>query len=115
MLQVLTLVHFYSLEYMHGDPHVPRFMSYLSLFTFFMLVLVTANNYVQLFVGWEGVGLCSYLLINFWFTRIEANKAAMKAVIVNRIGDFGVSLAIFAIFFVFNAVDFATVFSLIFH
>src|SRR5690606_19839071 len=71
------LVHLYSIEYMLEDPHFPRFMSYLSLFTFFMLILVTANNFLQMFVGWEGVGLCSYLLINFWFTRIQANKAAI--------------------------------------
>ncbi len=108
---VSALVHLYSTEYMKEDPHVPRFMSYLSLFTFFMLILVTANNFVQMFVGWEGVGLCSYLLINFWFTRLQANKAAIKAIIINRIGDFGLSLGIFAIFFVFHAVDYSTVFS----
>ena len=92
MLIVVTfisfLVHIYSINYMGEDPHLPRFMSYLSLFTFFMLVLVTADNYAQLFLGWEGVGLCSYLLVNFWFTREQANKSAMKAIIVNRIGDF---------------------------
>ena len=76
------LVHLYSIEYMALDPHLARFMSYLSLFTFFMLILVTADNFVQMFVGWEGVGLCSYLLINFWFTRIQANKAAIKAMII---------------------------------
>lgn len=107
------LVHLYSTEYMSHDPHLPRFMSYLSLFTFFMLILVTADNYVQMFVGWEGVGLCSYLLINFWFTRIQANKAAIKAMIVNRIGDFGLVLAILLIFTNFKAVDYATIFSLI--
>ena len=115
MLIVVTvvscLVHLYSIEYMGQDPHVPRFMSYLSLFTFFMLILVTADNFIQMFVGWEGVGLSSYLLINFWFTRIQANKAAMKAMIVNRIGDFGLSLAMFAIFLVFKSVDFTTVFA----
>ena len=109
---ISTLVHLYSTEYMSGDPHLPRFMSYLSLFTFFMLILVTADNFVQMFVGWEGVGLCSYLLINFWFTRIQANKAAMKAIIVNRVGDFGLSLGIMAIFYVFHAIDYSTVFSL---
>lgn len=107
------LVHLYSTEYMSHDPHLPRFMSYLSLFTFFMLILVTADNYVQMFVGWEGVGLCSYLLINFWFTRIQANKAAIKAMIVNRIGDFGLILAILLIFINFKAVDYSTIFSLI--
>jgi NADH:ubiquinone oxidoreductase subunit 5 (subunit L)/multisubunit Na+/H+ antiporter MnhA subunit len=96
---ISSLVHLYSTEYMSHDPHLPRFMSYLSLFTFFMLILVTADNFIQLFVGWEGVGLCSYLLINFWFTRIQANKAAMKAMIVIKIGDFGLSLGIAFIFF----------------
>lgn len=110
---ISTLVHIYSLEYMGGDPHLPRFMGYLSLFTFFMLILVTADNFVQMFVGWEGVGLCSYLLINFWFTRIQANKAAIKAMLVNRVGDFGLALAIFGIFSCFGAVDYATVFSLV--
>nr|YP_010417980.1 NADH dehydrogenase subunit 5 [Sargassum polycystum]USF18198.1 NADH dehydrogenase subunit 5 [Sargassum polycystum] len=108
---ISTLVHIYSIEYMGEDPHVPRFVSYLSLFTFFMLVLVTADNFVQMFVGWEGVGLCSYLLINFWFTRIQANKAAIKAMIVNRIGDFGLALGIFTIFICFGALDYATVFA----
>lgn len=77
------LVHLYSSEYMSHDPHIARFMSYLSLFTFFMLILVSADNFLQMFVGWEGVGLCSYLLISFWFTRIQANKAAIKAMILN--------------------------------
>nr|YP_011007923.1 NADH dehydrogenase subunit 5 [Aureophycus aleuticus]WBP69754.1 NADH dehydrogenase subunit 5 [Aureophycus aleuticus] len=109
---ISTLVHLYSTEYMGSDPHLPRFMSYLSLFTFFMLILVTADNFVQMFVGWEGVGLCSYLLINFWFTRIQANKAAIKAMLVNRVGDFGLALGIFGIFICFGAVDYATVFAL---
>ena len=109
---VSFLVHVYSVEYMAHDPHLPRFMSYLSLFTFFMLILVTADNYVQLFVGWEGVGLCSYLLINFWFTRIQANKSALKAMIINRIGDVGLALGIFTLFVKFKAVDYATIFSL---
>jgi len=108
---VSALVHLYSIEYMSHDPHIQRFMSYLSLFTFFMLILVTADNFVQMFIGWEGVGLASFLLINFWTTRLQANKAAMKALIVNRIGDFGLSLGIFAIFFVFGAIDYSTVFS----
>jgi len=94
------------------DPHLPRFLSYLSLFTFFMLILVTADNFVQMFVGWEGVGLCSYLLINFWFTRIQANKAAIKAMILNRIGDFGLVLGILIIFVEYKAVDYATVFAI---
>ena len=109
---VSFLVHLYSTEYMAHDPHLPRFMSYLSLFTFFMLILVTADNYIQMFVGWEGVGLCSFLLINFWFTRIQANKAAIKAMIVNRIGDFGLALGILTIFVKFQSVDYATVFSI---
>lgn len=109
---VSSLVHLYSIEYMANDPHLSRFMSYLSLFTFFMLILVTADNFVQMFVGWEGVGLCSYLLINFWFTRIQANKAAIKAMVMNRIGDFGLVLGILLIFVTYKAVDYASVFSL---
>jgi len=97
---------------MGEDPHLPRFMSYLSFFTFFMLILVTAENLVQMFVGWEGVGLCSYLLINFWFARIQANKSAVKAIILNRIGDFGLSIAIFAIYSTFGSVDYSVIFSL---
>ena len=109
---VSSLVHLYSTEYMSHDPHLPRFMSYLSLFTFFMIILITADNYVQMFVGWEGVGLCSFLLINFWFTRIQANKAAIKAMVLNRVGDFGLVLGIFTIFINYKAVDYATVFAL---
>ena len=109
---VSSLVHLYSTEYMAHDPHLSRFMSYLSLFTFFMLILVTADNYVQMFVGWEGVGLCSYLLINFWFTRIQANKAAIKAMVLNRIGDFGLVLGILIMFVKYKAVDYATVFAI---
>lgn len=116
MLVVITLVstavHLYSIEYMEQDPHLPRFMSYLSLFTFFMLLLVSANNFLQMFVGWEGVGLCSYLLINFWFTRIQANKAAIKAMLVNRVGDFFLLLSLFSIYSVFNSLDYDVVFSL---
>jgi NADH-ubiquinone oxidoreductase chain 5 len=103
------LVHLYSIEYMSHDPHLPRFMSYLSLFTFFMLILVTADNFVQMFIGWEGVGLCSYLLINFWFTRIQANKAAIKAMVLNRIGDFCLLIGIMLIFYYLKAVDYTTV------
>ena len=108
---VSTLVHLYSISYMSGDPHLPRFMSYLSIFTFFMLTLVTADNFLQMFFGWEGVGLASYLLINFWFTRLQASKASIKAMLVNRVGDFGLSLGIMAIFSVFKSVDFLSVFS----
>src|SRR5205814_6541854 len=95
---VSSLVHLYSIEYMSEDPHLPRFMSYLSLFTFFMLMLVTSNNFVQMFFGWEGVGLCSYLLIGFWFDRPSANAAAIKAFVVNRVGDFGFALGIMFVF-----------------
>ena len=108
---VSTLVHVYSISYMWGDAHIPRFMSYLSIFTFFMLMLVTADNFLQLFFGWEGVGLASYLLINFWFTRCQASKASIKAMLINRIGDFGLALGIMCIFSHFKSVSFATVFS----
>jgi NADH-quinone oxidoreductase subunit L len=115
MLVVVTwvsaLVHIYSVGYMSHDPHVPRFMSYLSLFTFFMLVLVTSNNFVQMFVGWEGVGLCSYLLIGFWYKKQSANAAAMKAFIVNRVGDFGFILGIFLIYNLFGTLQFEDVFA----
>lgn len=110
---ISTLVHLYSIEYMKEDPHLYRFMSYLSLFTFFMLILVTANNFLQLFVGWEGVGLSSYLLINFWFTRIQANKSSIKAMLINRLGDFFLLLAIFTILFICDSLDFDVVFSLV--
>lgn len=109
---ISSLVHLYSTEYRGEDPHLPRFRSYLSFFTFFRLILVTAENLVQRFVGWEGVGLCSYLLINFWFARIQANKSAVKAIILNRIGDFGLSIAIFAIYSTFGSVDYSVIFSL---
>ena len=106
------LVHLYSLDYMYSDLGLARFISFLSLFTFFMLFLVTAGNFVQLFFGWEGVGLASYLLINFWYTRIEANKSAIKAILVNRIGDIGLYLAIVGCVFLYKSVDFAVIFSL---
>jgi NADH-ubiquinone oxidoreductase chain 5 len=99
-------VHLYSIEYMSHDPHLPRFMSYLSLFTFFMLILVTADNYIQMFVGWEGVGLCSYLLINFWYHRIQANKAGIKAMIINRIGDFSLIIGILLLFIYYKSVNY---------
>lgn len=108
---ISTLVHLYSISYMDGDPHLPRFMSYLSIFTFFMLMLVTADNFLQMFFGWEGVGLASYLLINFWFTRLQASKASIKAMLVNRVGDFGLALGIMAAFYVFKSVDFQTIFA----
>jgi NADH-ubiquinone oxidoreductase chain 5 len=109
---VSTLVHFYSVGYMQSDPHFPRFMSYLSLFSFFMLILVSSTNFLQLFLGWEGVGLASYLLINFWHTRLQANKSAIKAMVLNRIGDFGLAFSIFVTFYVFKSLDFFTIFSL---
>jgi len=96
---------------MSEDPHSPRFMCYLSIFTFFMLMLVTGDNFIQLFLGWEGVGLASYLLINFWFTRLQANKAAIKAMLVNRVGDFGLALGIMGCFTIFQTVDFSTIFA----
>lgn len=108
---VSTVVHFYSIGYMSHDPHQPRFMAYLSLFTFFMLMLVTSDNLVQLFLGWEGVGLCSYLLIGFWYKKPEACAAAMKAFLVNRVGDIGFALGIFAIFVLFNSVSFDVIFA----
>ena len=108
---VSTLVHVYSISYMWGDAHIPRFMSYLSIFTFFMLMLVTADNFLQLFFGWEGVGLASYLLINFWFTRLQASKASIKAMLMNRVGDFGLALGIMCIFSHFKSVHFFPVFS----
>jgi len=108
---VSALVHIYSVGYMAHDPHPQRFMAYLSLFTFFMLMLVTANDFVQLYLGWEGVGLSSYLLIGFWYEKPAANAAAMKAFIVNRVGDFGFAIGIFTIFLVFGNVHFADVFA----
>src|SRR6516225_6398282 len=108
---VSAFVHLYSIGYMHEDPYRPRFFGYLSMFTFAMLMLVTADNLVQLFFGWEGVGLASYLLIGFWYHKPEANAAAIKAFIVNRVGDFGFSLGIFAVFYLTGAVDFDTIFA----
>jgi len=114
MLVVVTLisslVHIYSIGYMSRDPHKPRFMAYLSLFTFAMLTLVTSDNFLQLFFGWEGVGLCSYFLIGFWYKKDSANAAALKAFIVNRVGDFGFVLGIFLIFYLFGTVNYNEVF-----
>jgi NADH-quinone oxidoreductase subunit L len=107
---VSALVHLYSIGYMHEDPHRPRFFAYLSLFTFAMLMLVTADNLVQMFFGWEGVGLASYLLIGFWYQKDSANAAAMKAFIVNRVGDFGFALGIFLVFVLFDSVAFDQIF-----
>ena len=115
MLVVVTsislLVHLYSTEYMAEDPHLPRFMSYLSLFTFFMLILVTGDNLMQLFLGWEGVGLCSYLLISFWYTRLQANKAAIKAMLVNRVGDLGLARGMACLYMQCGSLDYETIFA----
>lgn len=108
---VSALVHIYSIGYMSHDPHKPRFMSYLSLFTFMMLSLITADNFLQLFFGWEGVGLASYLLIGFWFKKETANNASIKAFIVNRVGDLGLLIAMFLIFKTFGTLNFSEVFS----
>jgi NADH-ubiquinone oxidoreductase chain 5 len=110
---VSFFVHLYSIDYMSNDPHISRFMSYLSLFTFFMIILVIGDNFILLFLGWEGVGLCSYLLISFWFTRLQANKAAIKALVVNRISDFILTIGIISLFFLFKSLNFSTVFALV--
>jgi NADH-quinone oxidoreductase subunit L len=107
---ISSLVHLYSIGYMDEDPYRPRFFAYLSLFTFAMLMLVTADNLVQLFFGWEGVGLMSYLLVGFWYQKPSANAAAIKAFVVNRVGDFGFLLGIFSIFMLMGSIDFDTIF-----
>ena len=108
---ISSLIHIYSIGYMSHDPHKPRFMSYLSLFTFSMLILVTSDNFLQLFFGWEGVGLCSYFLIGFWYKKPSANAAAIKAFIVNRVGDVGLAIGIFLIFYFFGTLNYTEVFS----
>lgn len=110
---ISLLVHIYSCEYMSEDPHLQRFLSYLSLFTFFMLILVTASNFIQMFVGWEGVGLASYLLINFWFTRLQANKAAIKAMLFNRVADMLMLLSLCAVYSTFETFDYIIIFSIV--
>ena len=112
VLFISTLIHIYSVSYFDGDPHNQRFFSYLSLFTFFMLILASGANYFVLFVGWEGIGIVSYLLINFWFTRIQANKAAILALTMNRVGDMGLSIGFFALFALFGSLDYSVVFSI---
>jgi NADH-ubiquinone oxidoreductase chain 5 len=112
VLYISSLIHIFSTDYMSGDPHNQRFFSYLSLFTFFMLLLVSGANFFVMFVGWEGIGIVSYLLINFWFTRLQANKAAILALTMNRVGDMGLSIGFFAIFALFGSLDYATVFSI---
>jgi NADH:ubiquinone oxidoreductase subunit 2 (subunit N) len=113
VLIVSSLVHIYSISYMSHDPHNPRFFSYLSLFTFMMIILVTGNNYLLMFVGWEGVGICSYLLVNFWFTRIAANQSSISAFLTNRVGDCFLTIGIFAILWSFGNIDYNLVFSLV--
>lgn len=111
VIWISTLIHLFSTDYMSADPHNPRFFSYLSMFTFFMIVLITGNNYLVMFVGWEGIGISSYLLIGFWFTRLQAVKSALLALTMNRVGDMGISIAFFAILAVFGSLNFATIFS----
>jgi NADH-ubiquinone oxidoreductase chain 5 len=111
VLIVSSLVHIYSIGYMSHDPHNQRFFSYLSLFTFMMIILVTSNNFLLMFVGWEGVGVCSYLLVSFWFTRIAANQSSLSAFLTNRVGDCFLTIGMFAILWSFGNVDYATVFS----
>ena len=110
---ISTVVHLYSSQYMANDPHLSRFMSYLSLFTFFMLILLTGDNFMQMFVGWEGVGFCSYLLINFWFTRLQANKAAIKAMLINRISDLILLLGVLTIFYNIRTIEYFSTFAAI--
>ena len=112
VLIVSSLVHIYSIGYMSNDPHNQRFFSYLSLFTFMMIILVTANNFLLMFVGWEGVGICSYLLVCFWFTRIAANQSSLSAFLTNRVGDCFLTIGMFAILWSFGNIDYSTVFSL---
>ena len=112
VLIISSLVHIYSISYMSNDPHIQRFFSYLSLFTFMMIILVTANNYLLMFVGWEGVGVCSYLLVSFWFTRIAANQSSISAFLTNRVGDCFLTIGMFAILWSLGNLDYATVFSL---
>ena len=112
VLTVSSLVHLYSIGYMSHDPHNQRFFSYLSLFTFMMIILVTANNYLLMFVGWEGVGICSYLLVSFWFTRIAANQSSISAMLTNRVGDCLLTVGMFTILWSFGNIDYSTVFSL---
>ena len=112
VLIVSSLVHIYSISYMSHDPHNQRFFSYLSLFTFMMILLVTGNNYLLMFVGWEGVGICSYLLVNFWFTRIAANQSSISALLTNRVGDCFLTIGMFAMLWSFGNIDYSLVFSL---
>ena len=112
VLYISSVIHIYSIDYLSSDPHNQRFFSYLSLFTFFMLLLASGANYFVMFVGWEGIGIVSYLLINFYFTRIQSNKAAILALTMNRVGDMGLSIGFFALFALFGSLDYSTIFSL---
>ena len=112
VLIISSLVHVYSIGYMSHDPHNQRFFSYLSLFTFMMVILVTSNNYLLMFVGWEGVGVCSYLLVSFWFTRIAANQSSISAFLTNRVGDCFLTIGMFAMLWTFGNIDYSTVFSI---
>lgn len=112
VLYCSSLIHIYSISYMSEDPHVQRFMSYLSAFTAGMLVLISGGNYFVMFIGWESIGVVSYLLINFYFTRIQANKASILAFTMNRVGDMGMSIGFFAIFSLFGSLNYSTIFSL---
>jgi NADH-ubiquinone oxidoreductase chain 5 len=112
VLIISSLVHLYSIEYMSHDPHNQRFFSYLSLFTFMMILLVTAENYLIMFVGWEGVGVCSYLLVNFWYTRIAANQSAVTALLTNRVGDCFLTVGMFTAIFTYGSLDYGNIFSI---
>lgn len=112
ILLISFFVHLYSIEYMAEDPHLIRFLGYLSVFTLFMLVFITSTNFIQLFFGWEGIGVSSYLLINFWYTRVEANRSAIKAIIINKFGDAALYVSIILIFFLFKSLNFFSIFAL---
>jgi len=112
VLVVSSLVHLYSVSYIAEDPHVQRFFSYLSMFTFFMLVLVSADNYLVMFVGWEGIGVSSFLLIGFWFTRIEASASALQAIITNRVGDAFLTVGLFLVFVAWGSIDYTVIASM---
>lgn len=112
VLIISSLVHIYSISYMNNDPHIQRFFSYLNLFTFMMIILVTANNYLLMFVGWEGVGVSSYLLVNFWFTRIAANQSSISAFLTNRVGDCFLTIGMLAVLWSLGNLDYSIVYSL---
>src|ERR1043165_4278987 len=112
VLIVSALVHIYSVGYMASDPHHQRFFAYLSMFTFFMLLLVCGDNFLVMFIGWEGVGITSYLLISFWFTRVQATKSALQAILVNRVGDWAFLIGLFGLFWLFGSLEYSTLFSI---